>query len=208
MKRILGICAVATILGSASGISLDWKAHFASGERPRIDLDLVDAKPADVFPVFARILEAELELDPLVDRLVTVRLKNVRIESALGVVCESIGCLAELDPGLPARLRVSFDENAAPESGRTESGPRDRSLLQPISLSLAGASLSDVLSSFGKVLQAEVDLPPDLSGEVTLEMQNAPAGDALDQVCSTSGLAWRLVESASGRRLEIRKGSF
>lgn len=207
MKRLAGFCALAVVLHAVPGGATGWQAHLSSGEPARIDLDLVDAKPAEVFPVFARVLEAELDLDPLVDRLVTVRLKNVRVESALGVVCESIGCLVGFAPGPPARLRIARDEKAAQMTSPPPSSSSERSLEQPITLSLADASIVDVLTTFGRILGAEVDLPPGLSGLVTLEMKNAPAGDALEQICSANGLVWRVLEVDARRRLEIRRAA-
>lgn len=207
MKNAIGSFVLAVLFWITPWAAADWSVRHVSGQAPRIDLDVVDADPKDVLQTFARILEAELELDAAMIRPVTIRLRNVRVLSALGVLCESIDCQFELVEGDPARLRIRALASKHPER---KVRPRlDNPVLEPISISLAGASLRDVLRSFVRIMEVEVDLPENIEGRVTIEMQDVPAGEALDQICAQNGLTWRLIEDERNglkvRRLEIRR---
>jgi len=136
-----------------------------------------------------------------------VRIENVTLKTALTAICESIGCGVEIPEDPKGPLRIS----AAP-SDRRRSLPAERSIesrsLAPISLSLREASLTDVLSTFGTILGAKTDLETGIEGSVTVEMQNVPANEVLDQLCLQHGLSWRISDPTSeggGARLEIRK---
>jgi type II secretory pathway component GspD/PulD (secretin) len=206
---------LALTAGEAAAQKTEFRSiHELPGASRRVDVDLVDAPAVDAFQTFAEVLGASLEVDPAVDGLVTARLERVTVATAIRAISESLDLQFALvmTPGGPPILRLEpaeqTEEGAAPRR-RAVREPRNVGTNQLISLSLAGAALRDVLSSFGRILGAEVDLPPDLEGSLTLEMQEAPAGDALDQICRQFDLTWRIVEEpgsqASRRRLEIRR---
>jgi len=171
----------------------------------RISLDLVEAAPADVFASFGQVLGLEVEVDAAVTAPVTIRLRNVSIATSLQAVCESIECRWRFESG---RLAI----HPRPAAGPSPSAPPTKSPLpatsdQPISLSLRGARLADVLRSFGKILDVEIEVAPDVAeAPISLDLQNVPARAAFDAVLDLAG-AEAVELSAEPRRLAVRKRS-
>jgi len=57
---------------------------------------LKDADATGVFDALARLLGADLVLDPTVDGKLSIELENVGLEEALREICEALDCKAEL----------------------------------------------------------------------------------------------------------------
>lgn len=213
MRQLLTMfCLLALTAGEGAAETTAFRSiHLLPEASRRIDVDLVDASVVDAFQTFAQVLGASLEVDPAVDGLITARLERVTVATAIRAVSESLDLQVALvtTTGGPPVLRLLPAGDDATPRRRAVREPRNVGTNQLISLSLAGAALRDVLSSFGRIFGAEVDLPHDLEGSLTLEMQEAPAGDALDQICRQFDLRWRIVEEsgpeARRRRLEIRR---
>jgi len=198
-------------LVSAALLALALPARAAEAtKRPvdlaqRISLDLVEAAPADVFASFGKVLDLEVQLDAAVTAPVTIRLRNVSIATSLQAVCESIECRWRFESG---RLAI----HPRPAAGPSPSAPPTKSPLpatsdQPISLSLRGARLADVLRSFGKILEVEIEVAPDVAeAPISLDLQNVPARAAFDAVLDLAG-AEAVELSAEPRRLAVRKRS-
>jgi len=159
----------------------------------RINIALRDATPEDTFRSFAKVLNAEVDVAPSVRSKVTVELRNVRVRTLLDAVCESIACRWELQPGTaanPPKLQVwpapPGKENAAARTAVDE----------PIDLRVTAADGRDVLRTFGEILGAKVEVDPAIAGTVSLDLENAPCGQALDKVCQALGCDWVLVEGS------------
>ena len=186
MTRLL---AVALFLIVSSPVLAE--SALASKLRQRIDLDLVEAAPADVFGSFAQMLGANLDLSAAVSGKITVRLQNVMAETAIDVVCESIGCRSELKMGEAPVLRVlpavSKTSDPVPEAVR-------QSLESPMSVSLKDAAAMDVLVSLSRMLKAELQVQEGSTQTVTLELQGVPASQALDAVAAILKVEWDLRE--------------
>lgn len=167
--------------------------------RQRIDLDLVEAAPADVFGSFAQMLGAKLELSAAVSGKITVRLQNVTAETALGAVCESIGCRSELRWGESPVLRILPVVLPVPEP----MAPALRqSLDSPMSVSLQDAAAMDVLVSISRMLEAELRIQEGTTQTVTLELQGVPARQALDAVGALIRMDWDLREERSDGKVK------
>lgn len=79
-------------------------------------------------------------------------------------------------------------------------GPRlEDKVRQRIDLDLVEASAPDVFASFARMLGAELDLSPAVTGKVTVRLQNVMLETALDAVCDSIGcrseLRWGEVPS-------------
>lgn len=190
MKR--GLLAVALIvIVSSPGVA---ESGPAGKLNQRIELDLLEAAPADVFGSFAKMLGASLDLSPAVTGKVTVRLHNVTADTAIGAVCESIGCRSELSWGESPVLRILPVALPVPEPV----GPALRqSLDSPMSISLKDAAAMDVLVSISRMLKAELKIQEGTSQTVTLELQGVPASQALDAVGALLKMNWDLREEAA-----------
>lgn len=190
MKRIMsGLLAVALIVIVSTPVLAE--SDVAGKLRQRIELDLVDAAPADVFGTFATMLGAQLDLSAAVSGKISVRLQNVTAETALGAVCESIGCRSELEWREKPVLRILPVVSTVPE----ERGEALReSLDSPMSISLKDAAAMDVLESLSRMLKAELEVQEETSQTVTLELQGVPARQALDAVGAQVNVSWDLRE--------------
>ncbi len=192
MNRMMrGLRAVALIVTvSSPGVA---ESGPAGKLNQRIELDLLEAAPADVFGSFAKMLGASLDLSPAVTGKITVRLHNVTADTAIGAVCESIGCRSELSWGESPVRRILPVAIAVPEPV----GPALRqSLDSPMSISLKDASAMDVLVSISRMLKAELKIQEGTSQTVTLELQGVPASQALDAVGALLKMNWDLREEA------------
>ncbi len=190
-----GFLAAAFFLSVSSPVLAE--SELTGKLRQRIDLDLVEAAPADVFGSFAQMLGAKLELSAAVSGKITVRLQNVTAETALGAVCESIGCRSELRWGESPLLRILPVVLPVPEP----MAPALRqSLDSPISVSLQDAAAMDVLVSISRMLEAELRIQEGTTQTVNLELQGVPARQALDAVGALIRMDWDLrEESIDGR---------
>lgn len=196
-KTKRGLLAVALSLIVASPLLSE--TDVAGKLRQRIDLDLVDASPADVFGTFATMLGAKLELSAAVSGKISVRLQNVTAETALGAVCESIGCRSELRWGESPLLRILPVVLPVPEP----MAPALRqSLDSPMSVSLQDAAAMDVLVSISRMLEAELRIQEGTTQTVTLELQGVPARQALDAVGALIRMDWDLREERIDGRVK------
>ncbi|MEO7795207.1 MAG: hypothetical protein ABIV06_10575 [Thermoanaerobaculia bacterium] len=191
MKSSLkGLLAVALTLIVSSPLRAE--SELTGKLRQRIELDLADAAPADVFATFAKMLGAELELSSAVSGRISVRLQNVTAETALGAICESIGCRSELEWGDKPLLRI------LPIVAKTLEPQREalrQSLDSPMSISLKDATAMDVLVSLSRLLEAELQVQAGTTQTVTLELQGVPARQALDAVSALIRMDWDLREA-------------
>jgi beta-lactamase regulating signal transducer with metallopeptidase domain len=63
---------------------------------------------------------------------------------------------------------------------------------EPISLSLKRADVRDVLKTFGHITGYDIDIAPDVTGSVTMELHEIPWDKALDLIAQQNGLAIRV----------------
>jgi len=199
---------VAEAAGPLSSGSAGTRVHYKSGEVPRVDLDVFEVPPKQVFETLASILERQLTLDPAIVDPLTVRLENVTVTTALKAICESLDCEIAIPEDAAAALRITALADARSRPAK-ENRNSERLVLEPITLSLKDASLLDVLETFGRIFEAKADFEEGIEGMVTLELANVPANEALDHLCRQHGLSWKLVERGAGaakvEQLEIRR---
>ena len=154
-----------------------------------------------LFRTFERILGAHVEFDPeLGDRLLTLELQDIRAQTVLTVVCETIGCSWDFVEGA---LRVRATPSAADE----QRGPHSPRLDTPVSLDLDGSEIAVVLRLCAESLGVPLHLRGDAASASTLvsvHLAARPATEALDAVCK--GIcAWSLVGRApKDTYLEVR----
>ena len=71
----------------------------------------------------------------------------------------------------------------------------------PISLNLASADIRDVLRTFGKITGLEMNVAPDITGTVNVNIKDMPWDQALEQILRENGLTWKL----EGNRMIVTK---
>lgn len=71
----------------------------------------------------------------------------------------------------------------------------------PISMNLSNADLRDVLRTFGQLTGLDIQLAPNVTGTVNVNIKDTPWDQALEQILTENGLTWRL----EGNRMEVYK---
>lgn len=191
MKTILAGCALALLPAAAAladGGPLDNK----------IKVGLDGASAVDAFKSFAELIDAEAVVDPaLQGRKVTIKVENVRVRTILDAMCESVDCRWELREGNPAKLRVTA---LGVSQTAVKMGSKGWEK-EAIDLKVDRADARDLLKTFAALIGAEIALDPGVTGQVTVELENVPAAQALDTVCERVGCAWAYVERGGGKPL-------
>lgn len=71
----------------------------------------------------------------------------------------------------------------------------------PISLALSKADIRDVLKNFAVITGLDIQVAPDVTGTVDVNIKDMPWDQALDQILRENGLIWRL----EGNKMEVFK---
>lgn len=190
-NRLLRSLFTLLLLASASAAPLGAQPELDE----RISLELEDADVGQVLESLGSILEREVEVDPAIGGTISIELHDVRVETALTAVCESAGCVWNLDA---RRLRMSPDPSHPPAKPRPR--PTRTGLDEPIDMELKDASLGETLRAFGSIAELPVILDDgvDQDAKVTVQLASTPAGQALDVICRMNGCAWEVVEHDDG----------
>jgi type II secretory pathway component GspD/PulD (secretin) len=154
----------------------------------RISIKLQNAAAGEVFQSFGKLTGLEAVVDPAMRGKISIVLENVRVRTALDAACESLGCRWKVQGDTPRKLVVT------PLPGGERQAAAKTVPTDPIDLKVTDAELRDLLTTFGQMVSAEVVLDPELSGKVTLSLENIPWNEALDTVCKRAGCDWSLTE--------------
>ena len=143
------------------------------------------------------------ESGELAARPLSLCVDRVRLRVVLDAVCDSVGCRWGRVAGPPGTIALMALPDPSPAAPRSV----DERLDERISLSLAGASATDVLRSFSRILSMPVVVPEGMERRVvTLELNETPARDALDAICRQAGCTWRTESSPQAKLvLESRR---
>ncbi len=183
------VCSVAFAWGVAGAAGAG-----AGGLEQRINVDLEDVDVRQMLQSFGEILDAEeVVIDPALDGELDIRLENVRVETVLNAACDSMGCVWSLEEGVLRFEEAVPVEEEAPPLGLDEA----------IDMALEDASVRQVLESFGSSLGVEARIDEQVGGTVTVQLENVPIRQALDQVCKMAGCRWTLDEREAGKVLRF-----
>jgi type II secretory pathway component GspD/PulD (secretin) len=183
MKRVLETAALTMLLTLIPASAL--LAGNGSQHEP-IKLDLRDAELGNVMRTFSDMIRSELELDPKLTAVkVSIGVEGVSWMTALDVICESAGCDWRLAGGNPRVLMVTAGK-PLPENGSQ--------LDQRISMQLEDADIKDVLKTFSKLSEREVDFEGNPQGSVSFHFVDVTARTALNAICESVGCHWEIDE--------------
>jgi type II secretory pathway component GspD/PulD (secretin) len=197
------VVTLAFLLGgpraSAANVDLD----------KRISLNLEDADLRMVFELYKEILGVEADIDPVIDKKISITFDDITVRTSLNAICESAKCRWELVEGDPGVLRVDHDDQAA-EQGITERSREesqvevfathapdeaDHSLESPVSLELTDADATVVLEVAAKIIGARLLMDKTLEGStITINASGVPLSTILDTMCADLGCAWNLTD--------------
>ncbi len=194
------LCVQALLLAGLLSILLPGVASAGQGLLDeRMDIELTDADLGETLRSFGAVLEAdEVRIDPAVSGAVTIRLHYVRAETVLTAICEGSGLVWWFENGV---LSVEPDPDYVPPPEPL--GAMVEHLDEPIDLKLQDADLRQVLELFGELVGLGAEIDPSLQGEVTIEVHETPAREALDHICAVNHCAWELVEQEGGIVLKV-----
>ena len=162
----------------------------------RINIELRNAAPAEVFKSFGQLTGMEVTIDPAIQRKLSIRLENVRVRTALDAACESLDCRWE-----PRDGRLVF--TAVPGGGERKP-PAKADAREVIDIRVTNADVQDLIKTFGELVGAEVVLDPAVTGKVSLDLRNTPWSQGLDTVCKQAGCAWSLSGGEKGEKKVLK----
>jgi hypothetical protein len=161
----------------------------------RINLQLAGAPAVDVFKSFAAMANAEPDLDPGLEGEVTIQLTSVSARTTMNAICEMLSCKWWFEDGSPRRLMVRSQK-------ATSSVVKESSLIldTPVSLSLRDAPVEEVFKSFASVGRWALVME---KTTVSVELDNTPIRQALDEVCAQVNCVWALDEAGGQATLRV-----
>lgn len=160
-----------------------------------IDLELKEAPVSDTLESFGKVLDARFtDVDSAISGTVTVHMKGVPVRQAMDAVCKGVGCTWTFEEG-----NLQF-VSTLPPLDRAQAH-----LAAPVDLKLKDADLKLVLRAFGNISGLDVEVPDDLSGKVTIQLENVAARKALDALCETYHCRWEVAVFASGPTLRFTR---
>lgn len=177
------------VLGLA-GFLLGASAFAAPPPGPldaKVEMVVKEADPAELFSTLAKMVGAELALEPGLTGKISLELHHVSVRTILDAVAESTGCRWTFDGSTkPPRLRVI----PGPAEPRPEPLAKRGFPKEPIDLRVTGADVQDVLRTFGEILGGTAVVDPAIQGKVSLNLENTPCDEALTAVCAAVGCDW------------------
>jgi len=199
MKRLLIlatlICSPAVLAAAPSDMASTEPGLFNVGFR--LSLDLREAPVREFFDSFRHFGGAEVEIDPKITGVISIRLDNVTAGTALTAACESVGCVWSQADGV---LRFVAVETPVPEE------TTERQSFAPVTLTLDDADATYAFKAIAELVDAELVLDPKVEGRVTITLEQAELEIAVQEICQqvdcTAGF---IVNDESGlRTIEIR----
>jgi hypothetical protein len=169
-------------------------ATSVSALQERIDLDLKDASAADTLKMLARVIEAQLELDPAVTGEVTITLYNVSARTALTAVCEGLGCRWRVETGEETRLVVEVED---PEVALRKS--REAS----VTVELNKVPAEKAFGAVARINGIRLELDSGVAGEISASLRERKLDEVLDDFCRQIACRWTLTENEDRTILRV-----
>ena len=191
------ICAGIALLGVAASVSAQTSLN------KRVTIDVTAVPPRDVVALLARAVGCAIDgvpnpappaptrpdsrqtcrfhVDPAVTQPLTIRLVDVPVDAALGMICQSIPCEYRFD-GTNVWLKPLSESRKRMTSAMQDYFRKLESRL-PQGMRFDGATLASVLEAIGKAAGLELK-PYQAEGDrrVTLEVGGKTVNEALEAV--------------------------
>ncbi len=152
----------------------------------RVTVHTNAASAVQMLESVARIQGAISTIDPAIEGTVTARIGDVRLSTALDVICESGGCHWLVEDGAIVARRAQPLRADWPTA-----------LAEEVSISLVQAEACSVAEVLARIGGTSFACPDHLRPHsVTIEVQNLPAYAALDHLAASWDSRWR-VESGN-----------
>jgi len=171
----------------------------------RIDLDLKEAKVADVFASFGHVLGG-LEVvvpESVGERKIELTLYQVRTVTVLDAICQSVECEWAIE-GEPGDQRLVVTDTAEDGSNPSPEEASDTSSLDEkldeleVSLALVDMNLASMAKALGNVAGLRILVSPALGdpSDIAIALEDAPLREVLDEICLQAGCSWRVIRGS------------
>lgn len=196
MRRTLSVAA--GLLGLLLLPTTTWasRAEMLNKLKTRIDLKVEKADPQEVLQTFGKLMSLAVEVDPSIDKPLSLHLEQVTVQTALNATCESVGCKWYIQQDKLLKVIPTDDADSA--------APRSNDLLKsPIVIELTDVDARAAFSSLARAVGEELSMDPSITGRVTLNLRDRPIAEILDAACAQVRCRWRLT-GGSKSVLEIK----
>jgi type II secretory pathway component GspD/PulD (secretin) len=195
MRRTLSVAA--GLLGLLLLPTTTWASRdMVNKLKTRIDLKVEKADPQEVLQTFGKLMSLAVEVDPSIDKPLSLHLENVTVQTALSATCESVGCKWYIQQ--EKLLKV------IPDDAADSAMPKSTDLLKtPIVIELTDVEAYAAFSSLANAVGEGLSMDPAITGKVTLNMRDRSIAEILDVACAQVHCRWRLT-GGSKSVLEIK----
>jgi type II secretory pathway component GspD/PulD (secretin) len=165
----------------------------------RITLELKGAELEKVLMLYQDVLGVEVEIDPPVDRTISIAFDDITVRTSLNAICESAKCQWELIEGDPGLLRFECEyQEKKPHAdifATHAPGETEYAIDSPVSLQLTDADATKVLEVAAKIMGAKLLMDRKLEhSTITINADGVPLSTVLDTVCEDLDCAWKLAD--------------
>jgi type II secretory pathway component GspD/PulD (secretin) len=183
-RKLLGIASLSCFFLLPAATWAD------SGLNDRISLKVTEADPQDVLQTFGKLLKLPAEIDPAIDKPLSLQVEQVTLRTALNAVCESVGCQWRIEGG--KLLKVT----RLPETPEPERGKGSAALKEKIDIKVTNADARNFFTTVAQIMSGEVSIDPSVKGTLSLDMEAQPLSAILDNACSQVQCRWRVTEGS------------
>ena len=196
-RKVRSLAIPAVVLALLAGGSTTPAGE--DGLDKRITLDLEGAELQKVFELYQDVLGVEVDIDPAIDRTISIAFDDITVRTSLNAICESAKCRWELIEGNPGLLRFECDElekESQADFFKTNApGPTEYVIDSPVSLQLTDADATTVLEVAAKIMGAKLLMDRKLEhSTITINADGVPLSTVLDTMCDDLDCAWKLTD--------------
>ena len=175
--------------------------------KERVSLIFKDTPVGRVFQPPVKSLGYELTLDPTLNALVSIQVDNITAQTALNVLCESIGCRWRQEGKTSDRERANgHGDDCADDPERatsssvaagTSSTYAVRSLDEDLPFDITWSPTKVYYSFYmlARMMDADVDIAPALQDrKLAVVIKSATMRQAFDKICTVAGCRWEMIQ--------------
>lgn len=185
------VCGIACLFGL---LLLPAALRADGGLDERISLKVDKADPQEVLQTFGKLMSMPTEIDPTIEKPLSLQIEQVTIRTALNAVCESVGCQWRLEGG--KLLKVTRLPDTAGAAEHPGGGKGAALLKEKIDIKVTAADARNLFASVAQIISGELSMDSNVRGTINLDLEAQPLSGVLDSACAQVQCRWRVIEGS------------